>query len=76
MLVTGCWILDAAEPKGIEGTDRARAHCKNVADDPSNTRRRPLKRLDRTWVIVGFDLERDGQTVAAAIGRRLRAGAQ
>ena len=43
---------------------RPRAHRENVAQNPADAGRRSLKRLDKTGMIVRFDLERDRVSAA------------
>ena len=53
-----------AEPERVEERDRARAHRDDVAQDPADSRRRSLERLDGRRVVVRLDLERDGDAAA------------
>jgi hypothetical protein len=53
-----------AEPEPVEERDRPGTHRDHVAQDPADARRRTLERLDRGWVVVRLDLERDRSPVA------------
>ncbi len=53
-----------AEAEPVEQRDRAGAHRDDVAEDPADTGRRALERLDRRRVVVRLDLESDRETVA------------
>src|SRR6185295_20379388 len=59
--VAGARVARIAEPKGIEDRDRPGAHREDVAEDPADTGRGALRRLDRARVVVRFDLEGDRQ---------------
>ena len=51
-------VVRLREPQAVEDRDRPGSHGDDVAQDPAHTRRRPLERLDRGWMVVGLDLER------------------
>src|SRR5437660_1057950 len=53
-----------AEAERIENGDGTRSHGENVAQDAADARRRALKRLNITRMIVRFDFERDDEAVA------------
>src|SRR4029079_3234469 len=53
-----------AEPEAVEQSDRPRAQCDHVAQEPADARRRALERLDRRGMVVRLDLERDRSAVA------------
>src|SRR5918999_3492518 len=52
------------EPESVKERDRARPHRQDVADDPADSRCRPLERLHRRRVVVALDLERDRLALA------------
>ena len=52
------------EPQPVEKRNRPCAHRDDVAQDPADTRRGALERLDRARVVVALDLEGDRKTVA------------
>src|SRR5438270_413409 len=52
------------EQERIEQGHGPRSHRHDVADDPTDARRRTLIRLDRAGVRVRLDLEHDGDPVA------------
>src|SRR2546421_256733 len=53
-----------AEAQAVEERDRPRAHRDDVAEDPADSRRRALERLDRRGGVVALDPERDRLAVA------------
>ena len=55
---------DRPEAQRIHHSQRPRAHSKDVAQNATNPRRRPLIGLNVTGVIVALDLEGAGPTVA------------
>ena len=57
-------ILDRAESQRVHHGDGARAHGEDVAQDAADAGGCALKGLDEARMIVGFDLERDGVSVA------------
>jgi hypothetical protein len=48
-----------AEPQPVEQRDRSRSHRDNVAEDPADSGRGALERLDRGRMVVALDFERD-----------------
>src|SRR5688572_23583754 len=52
------WIVERAKSKRVHRGYRPGAHGEDIAEDPSDAGRGALERLDETWVIVRFDLER------------------
>ena len=52
------------EAQAVEERDGPRSHRDDVAQDPSDARRRTLERLDGRRVVVALDLERDREPVA------------
>ncbi len=52
------------EAQRVEDGDRPGAHGENVADDPTDTGRRALVRLDEARMVVRLDLEGDGKPLA------------
>ena len=61
---TGEVVVRRTEAQPVEQRDRPRAHRGDVAQDPADTRRRALERLDGRRMVVALDLERDRQPVA------------
>ncbi len=53
-----------AEAQSVEERDRPRAHGDDVAEDPADTGRGALERLDRGRMVVALDLEGDRLAVA------------
>ena len=53
-----------AEAEPVEQGDRPRAHRDDVAQDPADSGRRALERLDRGRMVVALDLEGDRLAVA------------
>ena len=51
------------EAQAVEQGDRPRTHRDDVAEDPADTGRGALERLDRRRVVVALDLEADGLAV-------------
>src|ERR1700756_5019397 len=58
------FLGDRTESEGIHDRQRPRAHGEDVAKDATHSRRRPLERLNVAGMIVTFDLESTGPTVA------------
>ncbi len=56
--------IELAESERVGEEHRARPHRENVADDPTDAGRGPLKGLDGARVVVRLDLERDRPSVA------------
>src|SRR5262245_56442574 len=52
------------ESETVENSQRARSHCKDVAQYSTNTSRRPLIRLNEAWVIMRLYLESDAPVPA------------
>ena len=52
------------EPQGVHDRDGPRAHREDVPDDPAHAGRRALERLDVRGMVVRFDLEGNGITLA------------
>ena len=52
------------EAKPVEQRDRASTHRDDVAQDPADTRRGSLERLDRGGMVVALDLEADRLALA------------
>ena len=50
---------DRAEAEGVQTRDGTRAHGEDVAQNPADTGRRALERLDGGRVVVGLHLEDD-----------------
>ena len=69
------WIIQGSEPDGIHDRNGTRAHGKDVAQNSAHPSCRSLERFDEAWVIVRFDLKRDGHTVADIDDSRILAGA-
>ena len=67
-------IIERPEPERVEQGDRTRAHREDVADDAADAGRRALVRLDERRVIVRFDLENRGETIADVDGARILPG--
>jgi hypothetical protein len=63
------------ETESVEERNRSGAHRDDVAQDPADTCRRALERLDRRGVVVALDLERDRETVAQVEDARVLARA-
>src|SRR5262249_30234009 len=61
--VAVAWLIEWAEAECIENRDGTRAHRENVAHDAADTCRRPLIRLDRARMIVGFHLQGEREAV-------------
>ncbi len=57
-------LVERAEPQRVAQRDRAGAHRKDVAQDPTDARGRALIGLDGRGVVVALDLERDGEAAA------------
>ena len=57
-------MVGRAEPEPVEKRDRPRAHRDDVAQDPADSRRGALERLDRGRVVVRLDLEGHRDAVA------------
>src|SRR5580658_2878949 len=57
-------FLQFPKAKRVQRCDGSRPHRENIPVDPPHPRRCPLERLDRRWMIMGFDLEYDA--IAAA----------
>src|SRR5580700_12067204 len=55
---------DRAESQRVQKEYRARAHRKNVADNPSNAGCSALEWFDGTGMIVAFHLEGDAPTIS------------
>ncbi len=53
-----------AEPQAVEQSDRPRAHRHDVAENPADSGRCALERLDRRRVVVGLGLEGHRDPVA------------
>ncbi len=53
-----------AEPEPVEESDRARAHCDDVAEDAADAGGGALERLDRGGMVVRLNLEGDCQPPA------------
>ena len=53
-----------AEAQGVEEGNGPGAHSQDVPDDAADAGGRPLQRLYRRGVVMGFDLEHHGQPVA------------
>jgi hypothetical protein len=53
-----------AEPEAVEQRDRPRSHRDHVTQDPADSSRRALERLDGRRMVVRLDLERDRRAVA------------
>jgi len=62
-----------AEAQAVEERDRAGAHGDDVAEDPTDPRRRALEGLDRRRVVVALDLERDCLALAEVDDARVLA---
>jgi hypothetical protein len=52
-------VVRRAEAQSVEQGNRPRAHRDDVAEDPADAGRGPLKRLDGRGMVVALDLERD-----------------
>src|SRR5690606_37336879 len=63
------------EPQRVHQRNRARAHGEDVADDAADTGRGSLVGLDEGRMVVGFDLEDRGESVADIHSSRILAGA-
>ena len=59
-----CCLCERTEPKAVHRGDRPRAHREDVAQNSADAGRRALEWFDEGRMIVRFDLECDGQTVA------------
>ena len=59
------------EAQAVEQRNRARAHRDDVAEDPADSRRGTLERLDGGRVVVALDLERDREAVAEVENARV-----
>src|SRR5690242_14546662 len=68
-------IVERPEAERIHDCDWPCAHGEDVAQNSADAGSRSLKRLDKTRVIMGFDLERDGITVPDIDNPRVLAGA-
>src|ERR1700722_8720732 len=55
---------NGSEAQGVDGANRPRAHRENVAHDAAHAGSRALERLDRARMVMRFNFERDGQSVA------------
>ncbi len=58
------WSVERTEAQRVHDRDRPRAHSEDVAQDSAYAGGRALERLDEAGMIVRFDLERDGVTIA------------
>src|SRR6185503_2014798 len=67
--------VGGAEAKPVEEGDRARAHGDDVPQDPADTRRGALERLDRRRMVMRLDLERNGDALAEVDHAGVLAGA-
>src|SRR5262249_61296740 len=56
--------VELAEAERVEDGDRPRPHREDVAENPTDAGRRPLKRLDERRMVVALDLEDDRPAVA------------
>ena len=66
-------VRGEAEP--VEQRNRPRAHRDDVAQDPADSGRRALERLDRGRMVVALDLEADRLAVAEVEHARVLTGA-
>ena len=57
-------VVGSAEAQPVEEGDGARAHRRDVSQDPPDARCGALERLDGRGMVVALHLERDGETVA------------
>ena len=60
----GALGVGRAEAQGVQQRDGAGAHREDVSDDAADACRRALEGLDRRGVVVGLDLEDDGEAAA------------
>src|ERR1700689_5283362 len=60
----GLRVVEPAKTQSIQNGDRARAHREDVAQNPAHARGCALEGLDEAGVIVRFNLEGDGHSVA------------
>jgi hypothetical protein len=68
-------VVVDAEAQPVQEGDGARAHRGDVTEDPTDTGRCALERLDRGGVIVALDLERDREPVPEVEHAGVLAGA-
>ena len=59
----GFVFIDWSKPQRIQAKFWARAHCKDIPDDPADTGGCALKRFNRAGMIVALHFERDRPTV-------------
>ena len=57
-------MIRRAEAQGVDQRYRASTHCEYVAQDPADTCRRALIRLDVGRVVVALHLENGGLPIA------------
>ena len=60
----GIWCISQTKAEWIHHGDRAGAHRQDVANDSANAGGCALIRLNKGWVVVGFDFEGDCITLA------------
>ena len=58
------WRLETAKTQRVHAGDRPGTHGENIPDNPADTGRRALKRLDRAGVIVRLELERHTEPIS------------
>ena len=60
----GAGLVEGAESEGVEDGDRAGTHGEDVAENATDPGRGSLKGFYGGRVVVGFDLERETETLA------------
>ncbi len=67
------WMLhlERAEVEAVRERDRERPHRHDVADDPADTGRGPVVRVDVGGMVVALDPHGDRQVVSHADDRRI-----
>src|SRR5262249_53903375 len=67
-------LFEKPESEAVENGERTSAHCEDIAQYSADPRRRALIRLDKTRMVVRFDLEGNAPIAAYIDYTRILAG--
>src|SRR5213595_566360 len=57
-------LMQWTESQAVHCRNRPGAHGENIPEDSADTGCGALERLDKRWMVMGFDLESNGEPVA------------